>query len=108
MAVFYIDNIVSISSQGILCKDSTEEVNIEFEECVKNFLIDFPSSSGKCVATSDILSGYYTFYTEPRTIIKVKKEKCIFHFFKRQKRIEQFISLQKEVYKHGFTTYDLT
>lgn len=108
MDTFFIDEIVSISPQGILCRSDEKEVIIRFDECVKNFLIDYPVSSGKCVATSDILKGVYTFYTEPKTVIMVKGIKRRFFSWKWAKRVQQFVDLKKKISQQGFTTFDLT
>lgn len=108
MATFYIDDIVNITAEGILCKNGIEEFEIKFSECVKNFLIDFPSSSGRCVATSDIIHGCYIFYTVPKTVIKIRGKNCVISFFKKPKLIRKFVGLQQKILRQGYTTYDLT
>ncbi len=109
MKEFYFDDIVSVTSQGIiLCNSNKQEVNILFCECVNNFSKEFPNSSGRCVATSDILNGHYTFYTEPKTLIKIRKKKYALSFFDKHKKTQQFVQFQKKLYQYGFKTYDLT
>lgn len=100
-------NVIDVTENGILLESQKDRIFINFEDCAKSFSSEKGSKFGKCVATRDITTLSFTFYTQPKTRVVFKK-----HFFKdivvANSALKRFQELQKAIVKVGYTSYDLT
>ncbi len=97
--------VIDVTEEGITLESDAEKIYIDFKDCVKNF----SSEEGKncnCVATRDITTLSFTFYTCPKTNVVFKK-----NFFKEliegKSARSKFSDMQKAIIKAGYTSYDL-
>lgn len=99
--------LLDVSEQGIVIECGKEEVSISFADCVKNFSTETGKGSGTCVAARDVTELTFTFYTDPKTIVSVKKG-----FFQTlltgKTAYERFSELRKAIEKAGYSSYDLS
>lgn len=101
------NKVISIDNEGITLEHLNSNIRICFEECAKNYAIEKSLETSKCVATRNITTLTFTFYTVPKTKIIFKK-----HFLKDlllgKSAIGQFIRLQNAISQAGYTSYDLS
>ena len=98
-------NIVEINSSGLVVKQNNSDIFICFDECAKNYAKTNFLKTSNCVADRDITKLTFTFYTNPKIKVVFKKRLLKNIFVKKSK---QFIILQKEINKYGYTTFDLS
>ena len=98
--------VVDVTKKGITLESAGNEIYIDFDDCVKNFF----SETGqvcKCVATRDITTLSFTFYTHPKTNVIFKRS-----FFRDlitgKSAASKFLDLQKAIVEVGYTSYDLS
>ncbi len=100
-------NVIDVTKEGITLESAGEKIYIDFGDCVKNFSIEKDSEFCKCVATRDITTLSFTFYTQPKTNVVFKKS-----FFKDliagKSAASKFLDMQKAIVEAGYTSYDLS
>ena len=98
--------LIDITKEGITLESHKEKIYIRFDECVKNFSLE-NGKSRSCVATRDITTLSFTFYTQPKTNVVFKR-----NFFKdlivRKSALNKFLNMQKAIVEAAYTSYDLS
>lgn len=96
--------IKDISREGAIFVNGTNKVYVNFDDCIKNFNNEFGAQSKACVATRCVHNYSYTFFTNPKTIICLKKRGILSRYFS----TKRFHLLQKRLLVFGLTTYDMS
>ena len=100
-------DVVDVTKEGITLKSYGGNIYIHFDDCVKNFSLEKGSKCYKCVATRDITTLSFTFYTQPKTNVVFKRS-----FFKDliagKSATSKFLDMQKAIVEAGYTSYDLS
>lgn len=100
-------NVIDVTDEGILLESQKERVYVCFDECIKNFSVEKGIEFGKCVATRDITTLSFVFYTQPKT--KVIFKKCFLkNLVTGKSAVSKFFDLQKAIAEAGYTSYDLS
>ena len=98
--------VIDVTKEGITLESDVEKIYIDFNDCVKNFSLE-KGEICKCVATRDITTLSFTFYTRPKTNVVFKRS-----FFKElivgKSATSKFLDLQKAIVEAGYTSYDLS
>jgi hypothetical protein len=98
--------VIDVTKEGITLESDGEKIYIDFDDCVKNFSLE-KGKVCKCVATRDISTLSFTFYTQPKTVVVFKRR-----FFKDliagKSATRSFLDLQKAIVEAGYTSYDLS
>ena len=99
-------NVIDVTKEGVTLESAGEKIYIDFDDCVKNFSLE-KGKVCKCVATRDITTLSFVFYTQPKTTVVFKRS-----FFKeliaRKSATSKFLDLQKAIVEAGYTSYDLS
>ena len=99
-------NVIDVTKEGITLESAGEKIYIDFDDCVKNFSLE-KGKVCKCVATRDITTLSFVFYTQPKTNVVFKK-----NFFKDlimgKSAVSKFLDMQKGIVEAGYTSYDLS
>lgn len=100
-------NVIDVTKEGITLESARKKIFISFDECVKNFSLEKGKAFGKCVATRDITTLSFTFYTQPKTNVVFRR-----NFFKdliaKKSAVSKFLDMQKSIIEVGYTSYDLS
>ena len=100
-------NIINVTKEGITLATTREIIYISFNDCVKNFSLEKGNEFCKCVATRDIATLSFVFYTEPKTNVVFKRS-----FFKDlivgKSATSRFLDMQRAIVEVGYTSYDLS
>ncbi len=100
-------DIINIDNEGITLKHSEGNVYICFKECANNYAIENMLNTSNCVATRNISTLSFVFYTVPRTQVVFRK-----NFLRTlvcgKSAIIRFHDLQKAIVNAGYTSYDLS
>lgn len=99
--------IIDTGKDGITIESPDGKVFINFNECAKNFSSEHGDSSAKCVATRDITSMTFIFYTAPKTEIVFEK-RSLKSFFRQKSVKDKFSEMQKAIDEAGYRSYDLS
>lgn len=100
-------SVIEVTESEVILKTSKGRISINFDDCAKNFSLEKGVESCNCVATRDITSLSYIFFTVPK--IKVIFKKHFFYDFVTGKTaVNKFLDLQKAIVHAGYTTYDLS
>lgn len=99
--------IIDVTEEGILLKNRKRTIFIGFATCAKNFSIEECKVSSKCVATRDISTLSFTFYSDPKTVVIFKKRSFI-NLIMGKSPVEEFINLENAIINAGYTSYDLS
>lgn len=99
--------VIDITKAGITLATAREKIFIDFDDCVKNFSLENGKESCKCVATRDITTLSFTFYTQPKTNV-VFKRSLFKNLIAGKPDVNRFLDLQKAITGVGYTTYDLS
>lgn len=98
--------VIDVTKEGIMLESVGEKIYIDFDDCMKNFSLE-KGKVCKCVATRDITTLSFTFYTQPKTNVVFKR-----NYFKEliagKSAICKFLDMQKAIVEVGYTTYDLS
>lgn len=98
--------VIAVTKRGITLESAGEKIYIDFDDCVKNFPLE-KEKVCKCVATRDVTTLSFTFYTQPKTNVVFKR-----NFFKElivgKSAICRFLGMQKAIIEAGYTSYDLS
>lgn len=98
--------VIGVTKEGITLESDGEKIYIDFDDCVKNFSLE-KGKVCKCVATRDITTLSFTFYTHPKTNVVFKR-----NFFKEliagKSATSKFLDMQKAIVEAGYTSYDLS
>ena len=95
----YFSEIETVNKIGITLKNGDK---ILFEDCIGNRY-----NSPTCVAERDITASppYFEFFTANQPVRIIFDTKKI---FSKQKIREQFVGLNRQIQKFGYSTYDLS
>lgn len=100
-------NVINVDNKGITLEHQNTNIYIGFEDCAKNYAIQKSLKASKCVATRDITTLTFSFYTLPKTKVIFRK-----HFLKDlisgKSAVSQFLHLQNAISQSGYTSYDLS
>lgn len=107
MNIVNYKGIVNIDKDGVVLKNGQDNIYINFDECIKNYIKETKNKSSKCVALRDSTKLMFIFYTNPKTIINFKKQRIKNLLFGKSD-IRDFIAFQKAINNSGYTTFDLT
>ena len=100
-------NVIDVTEEGIILESDKEKIYINFDDCVKNFSLENGREFCKCVATRDVTTLSFTFYTQPKTNLVFKK--CFLQdLVTRKSAVSKFFDLQKAIVEVGYTSYDLS
>lgn len=95
------------TKNGITFESAGKKIHINFDDCAKNFCSENGKEFGKCVATRDIVTLSFAFYTCPKTIVIFKN--CLFKdFVIRKSANRKFLEVQNAIVEAGYTSYDLS
>lgn len=100
-------NIIGVTKEGLTLESAKEKIYISFEDCAKNFFLEHGDEYQKCVATRDVTTLSFTFYTTPKTNV-VFKSSFIKNLFVGKSAVHKFLDLQKAIVEVGYTSYDLS
>lgn len=99
--------IIDVNKDGITLKSAGKEIYISFNDCLKNYHLEKGKKQSKCVATRDITTLSFTFYTQPKTTVVFKN-----NLFKKlttgKSAKNKFFDLQKAINETGYSSYDLS
>ena len=100
-------DVINVDHKGITLRYSNGNIYVRFDECAKNYATENLLETSKCVATRDITTLSFTFYTLPKTKVIFKK-----HFLKDllfgKSAVSKFFDLQKAIVQSGYTSFDLS
>ena len=99
-------NVIDVTKEGITLESAGEKIYIDFDDCVKNFSLEKGKVS-KCVATRDITTLSFTFYTQPKTNV-VFKRNFLKDLIEGKSPVSKFLDMQKAIVEVGYTSYDLS
>lgn len=100
-------NIIDITKEGIMLESQKERIYVCFDKCAKNFSLEKGNEYSRCVATRDVTTLSFVFYTQPKT--KVVFKKCFLKdLITGKSAVSKFFDLQKAIVEAGYTSYDLT
>ena len=99
-------NVIDVTKEGITLESGREKIYINFDDCIKNFSLEKGKEFCKCVATRDITTLSFTFYTQPKTNVVFKRSFKDLITGKTAK--SKFFAMQKAIAKVGYTSYDLS
>ena len=98
--------VINVTNRGVTLESSGDEIYIDFDDCVKNFFAE-NGKVCKCVATRDVTTLSFSFYTQPKINVIFKRS-----FFKDlivgKSATSKFLAMQKAIDKVGYTSYDLS
>ena len=103
--IFY-PKAFEVTKDGLTLRLGKKETYISFEECAKNFSSE-KNISCNCVATRDITTLSFTFYTNPKTEV-VFHRNLLKRLFLCNCAQRKFLDLQKAIIDAGYTSYDLS
>lgn len=100
-------NAFSVTENGIILEHKKTNICIHFNDCANNYASENGVESSKCVATRDITTLSFDFYTEPKTRVVFKK--CFpKDLISGKSAVSKFLDLQKAIVQAGYTTFDLS
>ena len=98
--------VIDVTQKGVTLECNGEKLYIDFNDCVKNFSLEKREKS-QCVATRDITTLSFTFYTHPKTKVIFKRN--VFNDIIMGKTAKsKFFDMQKSIIEAGYTSYDLS
>lgn len=100
-------NVIDVTKEGITLKSAREKIYINFDDCVKNFSLEKGKEFCNCVATRDITTLSFTFYTQPKINVVFKKN-LFKNLIAGKSAVSKFFDLQKAIVEVGYTSYDLS
>lgn len=100
-------DIIKIDKEGITLKNKNIDTRILFDDCIHNYANEHSFNKAKCVATRDISTLTFTFYTVPKTKITFRKQ-LVKDLFLGKSAVNRFINLQHAINQLGYTSYDLS
>lgn len=99
--------VIDVTNEGITLESFGERIYIDFGDCVKNFSVEKGNELGKCVATRDITTLSFTFYTRPKTTVFFKR-RFFSDLIEGSNVVKKFLDMQKAIIEVGYTSYDLS
>lgn len=99
-------NVIDVTKEGITLESGREKIYINFDDCIKNFSLEKGKEFCKCVATRDITTLSFTFYTQPKTNVVFKRS--FKDLIMGKSAVSKFFDMQKAIAKVGYTSYDLS
>lgn len=100
-------NIIKIDNEGITLENQNNNIYVCFDEYAKNYATETSLESSRCVATRDITTLSFTFYTLPKTKVVFKKQ-FLNDLISGKSAVSRFFELQNVISQSGYTTYDLS
>lgn len=99
-------NVIDVTEEGIIL-ESQKKIYISFDDCSRRFSLEKGNKFSKCVATRDITTLSFTFYTQPKIRVVFKKS-FLGNFVAGKSAVSKFFNLQKAIVEAGYTSYDLS
>ena len=118
-----IRNVVQITDDRIVCRDHQNSIFIELSACAERFKQKYPNINGdtakyRCIGERfyNGTRAYYKLYSdEPYELFLNLRTNAVKRFLSKlfgrnfhKKDYQLFMSVQKELNAHGWTTYDLS
>lgn len=100
-----VRKVIDITKDGLTLESTRGKIYIDFNDCVNNFFLE-KGGNGKCVATRNITTLSFVFYTHPKTYVIFKRR--VFKDIIRGSATKAFLYLQKAIVEVGYTSYDLS
>lgn len=100
-------NVISVTRDGITLESAGAKIFVNFDDCVKNYSLETGKKFSKCVATRDISTLTFTFYTHPK-INLVFKRNFFKDIFVKKSAVRKFFDIQKSIVEVGYTSLDLS
>lgn len=100
-------NVIDVTKEGITIESAREKIYINFDDCVKKFSLEKGKEFCNCVATRDITTLSFTFYTQPKTNV-VFKRNLFKDLIAGKSAVSKFFDMQKAIVEVGYTSYDLS
>ena len=107
MNIVVCHKLIDITKTGLTLECAKEKLHISFCDCAKNFSLEKGRKFNTCVATRDITTLSFVFYTQPKTIV-VFKRKFLKDLIPGKSATARFLEMQKAIIKAGYTSYDLS
>ena len=95
-----------INNDCIILHSKNKKLLISLKECAQNYSIENKTNSS-CVATRDITSLSFIFYSKPQIKV-VLRDNLLWHLFKRQSAVRLFLDLERAIIELGYTSFDLS
>lgn len=105
MPAYTYKKLISIHRDHLVIQCKEKIISIPLAECVQNYGKE-TESPNLCVGTRDITKLKFTFYTNPKTEIFLKKP--TFFPFGWYGLSQKFRQLQNAIVKAGYRTFDLS
>ena len=100
-------DVIRIDKEGITLDNNSTNIRVLFEDCAQNYANENSLITSKCVATRDISTLTFSFYTVPKTKIIFKRH-LIKDLFFCKSPVNKFFDLQNAISQFGYTSYDLS
>lgn len=100
-------NAINVTEDGITVESATKKIYINFDICAQNFSLEKGKEFSKCVATRDITTLSFVFYTQPKTNL-IFKRKFFKDLISRKSAVNKFLDVQKAITEAGYTSYDIS
>lgn len=100
------NNLIDVTKEGMILESGKKKIYINFDECLKNFSLEKGKEFCRCVATRDITTLSFTFYTHPK--INVVFKNSFKDLIAGKSAKSKFLAMQKAIMKVGYTSYDLS
>lgn len=100
-------NIIDTTKDGLTIQSDKGKIYINFNDCVKNFSLENSKQICKCVATRNINTLSFTFYTQPKINVFFKKN-VFKDMITGKSAASRFLDMQNKISKVGYTSYDLS
>lgn len=96
------DKVIDITLKGMTLESAGNMFFIDFDDCVKNFALE-NGRVCKCVATRDISTLSFTFFTQPKTNVIFKKS-ILKDLLAGRSSTSEFLDVQKAIVEVGYTS----
>ena len=100
-------SVKKMDKSSITLKEKEAETVIFFSDCVSNYRKTTGRSNSNCIAFRDINENKFVFFTQPLTILQLRKKRW-FNIFWKQKTNSEFVNIQKKIEEYGYCSYDLS
>lgn len=100
-------DVIKIDKEGITLDNHSTNIRVLFNDCAKNYANENSLDKSKCVATRDISTLTFCFYTVPKIKVVFKKH-LIKDLFFGKSAVNKFLDLQNAICQTGYTSYDLS
>ena len=99
--------IIEATKEGVTLASTKGNIYISFDDCSSNFSLENGNAFCRCVATRDITTLSFTFYTRPKINIVFKKH-ILRDVIPQKSAVRKFFDMQKVIVEAGYTSFDLS